>query len=282
VTEALEQQREDEEPASVDSPSALPSDAPIGAVPASDDSWESVQSLLDEYDSKVASPPKATSDNAQPNGQDTLSNDQLDQFIAELSGPTAEQKRIGELEGAIGSLRTAELQRQSKEDFDKFSSHLQGQLGPNVDSEFARTNLLAMVAQKPELEIAWSFRNLTDAQLRAADQEFRQLEALYFRLQHAPNDPRKAQAMAQLERRGQELGLMMNARTMIANARRDVLSRAKKAPPEIDIEATLDRDMIAQSIRDGQGPINIPEEKPNFGIMDDRTFRDYTKRHYGF
>jgi hypothetical protein len=70
------------------------------------------------------------------------------------------------------------------------SSHLQGVLGPNVPDDYAQTQLLAMVAQKPELEIAWSYRNLTNEQLRAADLEFRQLEALYFRLQHAPNDER--------------------------------------------------------------------------------------------
>src|SRR5262249_33072536 len=111
-------------------------------------------------------------------------------------------KRIGELEGQIGSLQQAELERQSRSDFEGFSKKLQAELGPNVDDQFARTNLLASLAERPELAAVWQNRHATDKQLAAAEQEFQELEALHYRVTHSPDAPRKAQAIAALEQRG--------------------------------------------------------------------------------
>jgi hypothetical protein len=252
-------------------PEVATSEADV-AAPAAE---PSLDDLLEEYDRATAKPDEPDGSNQETNAPIA----DVDAFLADLG---KDSQRVTELEGEIGSLRAAELQRRDREDFEGFSTKLQEQLGPNVDDQFARTNLLALAVENPALEAAWRYRNLTDAERRAADLEFQQLEVLYNRVQQAPNDPRKAAALAEMERRGQELGLMMNARTILNNTWRDVQKRASKVAPAIDEQATADRDAIYQSIRDGQGPINIPEEKPNFGIMDDKTFRDYTKRHYGF
>jgi hypothetical protein len=40
--------------------------------------------------------------------------------------------------------------------------------------------------------------------------------------------------------------------------------------------------MIAQSIRDGQGPIDVREPAPNFATMTDAELRAYTKKNFGF
>jgi hypothetical protein len=269
---------EEEKPETV--PAQLPetdiSAQPIGTAPASDD----LDSLLAEFDAVTSKPTE--SESSPDNTGQAVSNDELDKFIAELGGPTADQKRIGELEGEIGSLRAAELDRQARADFEGFSKKLQAELGPNVDDQFARTNLLAALAERPELAVVWQHRHISDEQLRAADQEFRQLEALYQRVVQAPPDPRKQQAIAMLEQRGQQLGLLMNSRKILNDVWRDVVKRAKKAPPEIDIEATLDRDMIAQSIRDGQGPAVIPEAPVRWGSLSAKEGREKVLRDYGF
>jgi hypothetical protein len=275
MSEVLEQQREETVPA--EAPSALPSDAPIGTTPVSDD----FQSLLDEFDAVTGKQAEEVPEPESNTG--TVPN--LDQQLQELLGPQhdpADRQRITDLEGELNSVRAAELERQARADFEGFSKKLQAELGPNVDEQFARTNLLAMAAENPALEHAWRYRNLTDAERKAADAEFQQLEVLYHRVQNAPNDPRKAQAIAALEQRGQQLGLMMNAHKILNNVWRDVQKRAAKVPPPIDTDATELRAEIAFQMKQGQGPAVIPGEKPNFGIMDDRTFKDYTKRHYGF
>jgi hypothetical protein len=278
MSDAVEAIKEEPETA----PSELLADSPsvpIGAAPASD-SWEEVQALLDDFDQRTAPENNATEQGAGENG--TVSNEELDKFIADLSGPTAEQKRIGELEGEIGSLRNAELERQSRADFEGFARKLQAECGNNVDDQFARTALLSAAMERPELQIAWQHRHITDEQLRAADQEFRQLESLYQRVVQAPPDPRKQQAVAMLEQRGYQLGLLMNSRKILNDVWRDVVKRAKKAPPEIDIEATLDRDMIAQSIRDGQGPAVIPQAPVRWGSLSAKEGREKVLRDFGF
>src|SRR5262249_9427822 len=109
-------------------------------------------------------------------------------------------------DGEINALRAAEFQRQERAAFEKFSSELQDQLGPNIPSDYAKTSLLAMAAQDRNLEAAWRYRGLTNEELATADRKFRQLEALHFQVQHSPDtDPRKPQTLAMLEQRGREL-----------------------------------------------------------------------------
>ena len=258
--------------------SQLPADV---APPAPADSWDSVQSLLDEFDRQTATPEhdSATEQGDGENGAAT--GDELDKILADLGGPTADQKRIGELEGEIGSLRAAELDRKSRADFEGFAAKLQKTLGSNVDDSYARTNLLAAVTERPELGIVWQHRHVTDAQLRMAEQEFQQLEVLHMRVQQAPDDPRKQQAVAALEQRGYQLGLMLNARKILDGVWRDVQKKASKVLPMIDPDLSQIRDDVAWAVKSASA--KAPPEPPvNFGRMTDKEFKEYTRISYGF
>jgi hypothetical protein len=258
---------------------ADPVDAPADVAapaPAADD----VESLLAEFDRA------AQRNNAEPeaepatdNNADATTFDEVDKFIESLDAPTADQRRISDLEGELNTARAAELDRQSRSDFEGFSKKLQAECGPNVDEHFARTNLLAMVAERPELESVWRYRNLTAEQRRAADMEFTRLERLYNQMQQAPDDPRKAEAMAQMMRRGQELGLMMNAPKILNTAWKDVLGRARAVKHPIDDELTAVHADVAAAVRYASTS-KVPEEgMPDFANMDDRTFAEWTRKN---
>jgi hypothetical protein len=139
-----------EEPeAAVETPVTGLPEYPI-AEQASED--RSIDDLLAEYDAKTrqAEPAdNADADGNIPNGTNQDASGELDELLAQLSGPSPDQQRIEQLTGEIGSLRAAELERQSRADFDGFSKKLQAELGPNVDQDFARTNLLAAYADRP-------------------------------------------------------------------------------------------------------------------------------------
>ena len=219
-----------EEPeAAVETPVTGLPEYPI-AEQASED--RSIDDLLAEYDAKTrqAEPAdNADADGNIPNGTNQDASGELDELLAQLSGPSPDQQRIEQLTGEIGSLRAAELERQSRADFDGFSKKLQAELGPNVDQDFARTYLLAAYADRPELAIVWANRHVTDEQLRAADREFQHLEVLYHQAQRAPDDPRKQQALAAMEQRGYQLGLLMNSRKILNDLWRDVQKRAAQS-----------------------------------------------------
>jgi hypothetical protein len=185
------------------------------------------------------------------------------------------------LTGELNSVRAAELDRQARADFEGWSQKLQAELGPNVDEHFARTTLLALSVENPELEAAWRYRHITDAARRTADAEFQQLEVLYNQAQRAPEDPRKAQALFQMERRGRELALMMNSHKILTKAWREVQNRARNVAPPIDELATADHDAVAFAVREMQSG-DIPEPPVNLGQLTDAEFRAYTKKNFGF
>ena len=227
--------------------------------------------------SKVGSAEPATDSNI--SAENVPTDQSLDQQIADLLGP---DPGVSQLEGELNSVRQQELDRQSRSDFEGFSSKLQAELGPNVPDDYARTQLLAMASEKPELQVAWQYRHLTAEQRRAADLEFQQLEALYWKAQQAPDDPRKAQALAQMERRGQELGLMMNAQKILNSAWRDVQKRAEKVKPPISEEATQIHMDVAAAVRGASAPVNMKEPPPELGKMDDQTFRRWKLENLGW
>jgi hypothetical protein len=245
--------------------------APVDTPASADD----LDSLLAEYDAKTAPQPEPE---LSPGGENPQ-NDALDQQTWEdLLGPNP---RIAKLEGELNSARQQELDRQSRSDFEGFSQKLQAELGVNVPSDFARTTLLAMSVERPELQVAWNYRHLTNEQRRAADLEFKQLEALYFKAQQAPDDPRKAEALAQMERRGQELGLMMNAGKILDRAWRDVQKRAEKVLPPVDLEQSQIHADVAFAMKGASAPIT-PEPPPDLGRMDDQTFRKWKLENLGW
>jgi hypothetical protein len=257
-------------------PTELPADSPSVL---SADSWDEVQSLLDDFDRKTAavdSPSEPTADN-----QETAPSD-FDKQINDLIGyDPADRQRIEQLTGEIGSLRAAELDRQSRQDFEGFARKLQADCGPNVDESFARTNLLAALAERPELAVVWQHRHVTDEQLRAAERELQQLEVLHMRAQQAPDDPRKAQTLAWMEQRGYQLGLMLNSRKILNDVWRDVQKRASKVLPAIDADATQIHDDVAWAVRQARTG-DLPEPPVNLGQLSDAEFRNFTRKNYGF
>jgi len=115
---------------------------------------------------------------------------------------------------------------------------------------------MAMAMRDPALERAWAYRHLTADQRRAAELEFQQLEVLHWKAQQAPDDPRKQQALAQLERRGWELGIAMNAGKILDRAWRDVQKRAEKVKPPIDEEQTQIRADVAFAMKGASAPVD--------------------------
>jgi hypothetical protein len=169
----------------------------------------------------------------------------------------------------------------SRADFESFATKLQKSLGPNVDDQLARTNLLAALAERPELATVWQHRHVTDADLRAAEQEFRQLESLWQRAQAAPDDPRKQQAIAALEQRGYQLGLMLNSRKILNDVWRSVEKRAKSVTTPIDEIATADRDAVAFAVREAHSG-DIPEPPVKWENLSAAEGRKKSKELFGF
>jgi hypothetical protein len=253
MSEVIEQQRED-----------------VAANAAPSSTADDIDQALAEFDSVNQPAPEP----AEPDQSNAGAPEQtFDQQLAEILGPDL---RVGQLENEINSLRAAEYQRQERADFDAFSNKLQGELGPNVDEQFARRELLSMSVENPALVEAWKYRHITAEQRQAADREFQQLEVLYARAQQAGDDPRKAQAMAALERRGQELGLMMNAHTILNSAWRDVRNRAKSVAPPISEEATAWRAEVAAAVRSAGGRVEDPP--PKLGNLSDQEYRKYLQQ----
>jgi hypothetical protein len=127
----------------------------------------------------------------------------------------------------------------------------------------------------------WANRHVTDEQLRAADREFQQLEVLYHQAQRAPDDPRKQQALAAMEQRGYQLGLLMNSRKILNDLWRDVQKKASKVLPAVDELATADHFAVAAAVREASSG-DLPAPRIDFATMSDREFAEYTRKNYGF
>jgi hypothetical protein len=256
-------------------------DVPVQSqdVAAPSEDW---QSVLKDFDQQTAPPPEAAPDNTVQNGQ--AQGDQIDQLLAELSGPTPEQQKIGELEGQLNSLQQQAFQKAELAAFDDACSKLQHELvdlGLNIDERFVKTNLQAMSVENPALEPAFRYRNLTPDQLRAADLEFKQRERQYNQWALAPDSPQKQQTMTALYRRGEELGLMLNSKSILQNARKQVVDRARSIPPALDYDAMETRADIAQAMRGASRPVNFKEPAPDFNGMSDNEYRNFIRKEYG-
>jgi hypothetical protein len=235
---------------------------------------DNLDALLNEYASAVKGDADKPLIDAEP---PPAADAQDDPVAAILRDMDTNGKRVAELESELTGVR-AEMHRKAEiEAFDKFSSKLQAECGPNVPEDYARTQLLAMAAQDQNLQAAWHYRNLTDADRRAADLALKQLEDLYQRAQQAPNDPRKAAALAALERRGWELGFALNARAILNKAWRDVAHRARAVKPPIDADATADRNAVAAAVRDAHGKVE-PSRPPDLSNASNKELNDYTKQ----
>ncbi len=89
--------------------------------------------------------------------------DSIDALLRDISG---DSQRVTELQGEVDNLRAEMHRRQGLEAFNKYASDLQGKLPETLPSDWARTSLIAAAAQDPNLEAAWRYRNLTEADRR--------------------------------------------------------------------------------------------------------------------
>jgi len=164
-----------------------------------------------------------------------------------------------------------------------YAQHLQQQCGPHAPDDYARSQLLALAMERPELQVAWKYRDLTGAQRQAVEREFRQLEQKYRYAQTTPDSPEKAQALAEMERRGQELAFVYGAQKMLNDARNEIRTRAGKLRPPIDEEATADRNAVAQAVRESGSGRAVPPEPPiQWGRLTENEFRNLTREKFGF
>jgi hypothetical protein len=249
-----------------------PADAPA-SITSPDASPDAYDDLLAEFERGTNQRP---ADNVPPDVPAATQNDPVEALLRDLN----DDKRVTDLQGELNGLR-AEVHRKAEADaFDKYSAELQSKLPAHLPEDYCRNALLAAASQDPNLELAWGYRNLTNAERRAADLEFKQLEHLYGQVQRGPDDPRKAVTLAQLEQRGRQLGLMMNAPTILRQLERDIEKRASEFKP-IDSDATADHVAVAAAVRGASAKI-LSDPPPNFGRMTDREFRDWKITNLGF
>jgi hypothetical protein len=276
MADIMEQQKPDDVPADTSgnvSPGNVSSDAP-----ASPPGEQTLDDILSEFDAGTQTPPP-----------DPAHNDAaLDEILASFGDTQKQadvyaqhQEVVNSLRGEVAALREAEFQKAEMAAFDKFTSDLQTRCGQNVPEDFARTQLLAAMVERPQLRAVWSYRSLTNEQLQQADREFRSLERQYNETLREPDSPQKQQLLGQIYRRGERLGLMMNAKTIANQVIRDVIERSNKVQGPIDAEATQSRMEVAAAVRGASSkvPAELP---PNFGTMTDNELRNYTKINYGF
>jgi hypothetical protein len=244
----------------------LPATPPPDIAPAAPEPSDDVEQLLAEFDRA----------NNQGGQQTPVQEDP----IADLLRDPADQQRIGELTGELDGLRGEVHRKAELEAFDKFSSELQAKLPEHLPPDYSRNALLAAAAQDPNLQAAWGYRGITPAQRAQADAEFRQLEQLHAQVLRAPDDGRKASALAQIENAGRTLGLMLNSREILRRLERDIVNRASEFKP-IDQDATADRNAVAAAVRDGGGKVTA-DPPPNLGAMTNNELREYTRKNFGF
>jgi hypothetical protein len=246
----------------------------------------SIDDLLAEFDRATATPERSADPPAVPIGDGANQTGPIDDLLREFDPAAATaRQRIEELSGQVNSFRAVEFQRQEREAAEQWAAELQAhvsRMNPNLDDSFVRDRLLVMVAENPALEQAWRFRNLTDADIAKAQKDFRGLEAIYAQTQKAPEDPRKAEALALMERRGQELQLMLSARQLIRTTRNTILKRADSVKPPYDPDASFDREMVAQAVRDGRGELNPQPEKIEWGKLSGTEGRRKVQEEFGF
>jgi len=217
VSETLEQQRE--EGVAVETPSQLP---------AQSDMWSETDALISEFDQKTATPEpdNATEQGVGENG--AVSNDELDNFIASLSAPSADQQRIGQLTGELDGLKAQIRAAEELKAFNEFSDDLQKQLPSWLPEDYARVKLESL-AHDPVARLAWDTRNIDP---KAAALDLAHVQFALKQLQGNPNaDPAKVRELNQL---AYQLNVAANSAAILRQARNMILKEANGLKPPID------------------------------------------------
>lgn len=145
-----------------------------------------------------------------------------------------------------------------------------------------------MASVRPELVQAWRYRNLSNQDRQNAQQEFRQLERYYDQVRNTQvwtEQQPKANVLAQIEQRAQQLQHMMNAHKILNQTWSEVRSRANKLAPPMtaeDMDVNFVRGEISQISRGASRPVNMVDPPPAFGSMTDSEFRNWKRQHLGW
>jgi DNA-directed RNA polymerase len=75
--------------------------------------------------------------------------------------------------------------------------------------------------------------------------------------------------------------LAVNSPSILRRLKNTILTEAKNSKPPIDIEATADRDAVAQAVREANHG-DIPDPPIKLGQLSDAEFREYTRKNFGF
>jgi hypothetical protein len=229
-----------------------------------------LDSLLAEFDAKTAQPEPETA--LDPGGIQPQ-NDAPDQSWESLLGP---DPKVAELQSQVDALQTEAHRAKELEAFSEFADDLQKQLPSWLPLDYAESKLRAL-AHSPELCLAFDLRNIDR---KAANLELQKVQAALWQLQQNPQaDPTRVQ---QLQQYGQRLEIAVAAPGILRKARLDIINEAAKLKPPIDEEVSGWRSEIAQSMRGASIPVDWKEPSPDFGKMDDATFKKYTLEHFGF
>jgi hypothetical protein len=228
---------------------------------------DSIDSAIAEYDAAVK--PASPVNDAEPDLQQ--------EAIAALRAMDAPQTEpaLDALRGENAALRAHITREADQAEFKQLADSVQRQLPEHLPGDYAQTQLLAMAATNPDLTAAFDLRHVDR---RAVDAELRKVESALAQVQRDPAaDQAKVAALVQY---GYRLGLALNAQEIIRRATAGIVKRGKAHNP-IDAEATVDRELVAQTVRGAGGKIE-PEPPPNFGNMSDKQFERYTREHYGY
>jgi hypothetical protein len=251
-------------------------EVPANATPAPE---PTVDDILSEYDQATALQPTPDPAQTEQNIDQILQEWGLDSQTQDNAQLLEAQSRNGQLQAEVNALKRAEYERQEQQAFDKYAGEIQSRLPKHLPDDYAKASMLSAAAQDPNLLAAWRYRNVDR---NAAEAEFNRLEALHRQISLAPDDPKKTETLRELEKRGWQLGLALNARDILRRAERDLIRRAEEHKA-IDVDASLDRAMIAQAIKEGgAGRAAPPQPEVRLGHLTTQEYRRHIKENFGF
>jgi DNA repair ATPase RecN len=146
---------------------------------------------------------------------------------------------------------------------------------PGGAKEFADRWYTAEYLSKPELQVAWRYR---DADPGAIEQELNNVRhALEAAKKYPAWYPYKPE---QLQQYARELQIGLYAKNYLASAKNRLRKLAYETS-QYDRQVTEDREAVRQAVRGASGPA-YAEPPPNLGQMDQKEFERYTRKEFGF
>jgi hypothetical protein len=247
-----------------------PEQAPATAspdTPAPADEVDPLDALLEQFDREAG----ARTTPAAPEQQQQT--DPLQDRQPNGAPPPADSEAVASVHRAY----QAEIERaQLVQDFEQYCAGRQEKVPDYMPSDYYRSEMIAMAATDPRLEIAIRAQHMNVNQT-AVRVELDKVNAALKRAAHDPvADPRVIPGLQQLK---WQLEISYHARTILKQTEAAIIAKAQSRPP-IDVEATLDREAVTFAVRSAGGKI-AAEPAPNLGQMSDNELREYT-RQFGF